>query len=66
MVGSTLLAKGASGNYSIHHNYTNRTLAHRGQGTQILHDLTEPEREQRGEEEMDEEQEERSRMEGGK
>lgn len=35
MVGSTLSAKGASGNYSIHHNYTNRTLAHRGQGTQI-------------------------------
>lgn len=35
MVGSTLLAKGASGNYSIHHNYTDRTLPHRGQGTQI-------------------------------
>lgn len=35
MVGSTLLAKGASRNYSIHHNYTKRTLLHRGQGTQI-------------------------------
>lgn len=35
MVGSTLLAKGASGNYSIHHNYTNWTPPHRGQGTQI-------------------------------
>lgn len=36
MVGSTLLVQGASGNYSIHHNYTNRTLPHIGQGTQIL------------------------------
>lgn len=36
MVGSTLLAKGASGNYPIHHNYTFWTLPHRGQGTQIL------------------------------
>lgn len=35
MVGSTLLVKDASRNYSIHHNYTNRTLAHTGQGTQI-------------------------------
>lgn len=27
MVGSALLVKGSSGNYSIHHNYTERTVS---------------------------------------
>lgn len=36
MVGSALLVKGSSGNYSIHHNYTERTVSLRPRDAHVL------------------------------